>query len=80
MHEQALFRRNLKFFLNPGALGISKGENVASFCLMDFSNGVPQIEFKKINYDKNKVIKALKEKKIPDFKFLIKYFFSKRGF
>jgi len=33
---------------------------------MDFSNGVPQIEFKKINYDENKVIKALKEKKIPD--------------
>ena len=62
-------------FVNPGSLGCSR-DNYARYCAVEFYKEGYNISIHKVEYDKQKVIKAMFERKVPEREFVCKNFYG----
>ncbi|MDF2067582.1 metallophosphoesterase family protein [Bacillus sp. Cr_A10] len=73
-HPEHFFQNERQIYLNPGALGVSKG-NIAPYAIIDFSDSKPTVRIHKATYDKEAFITKFKTLKVPQREILFKLFY-----
>jgi predicted phosphodiesterase len=54
-------------FVNTGSVGRSKdGDPRAGYVVLDVGNGIPQVEFRRVDYDIERAMRAIRESDLPD--------------
>ena len=73
-HPEHLFQANGKTYLNPGALGVSKGET-ASFGIIDASREEAEVTIHQVPYDKAAFLEKFDRLQVPQREILFKLFY-----
>lgn len=74
-HPEHLFQTNDKIYLNPGSLGVSKG-NTAPYAIVDFSSIKPEISIHHVAYDKKSFLQKFETLQVPQRGILFKLFYT----
>lgn len=62
-------------YVNPGSLGCQK-DNLADYCIATVRNGIYEINFKKVRYNKALAIEELDKRNVPEREFIKKTFYG----
>lgn len=62
-------------YINPGALGCQK-DDLADYCLATISNGVYEIDFRKVRYNKTQAIEELDNRNVPEREYIKRVFYG----
>ena len=73
-HPEHLFQTDNKILLNPGALGVSKG-NTAPYAILDFSSSKPKVTIHHVIYDKEAFLQKFESLQVPQKEILFKLFY-----
>lgn len=73
-HPQHLFSNDKQIYLNPGALGVSKG-TTAPYAIIDVSSNEPSISIHHVKYDKKAFLKKFEALEVPQREILFKLFY-----
>lgn len=74
-HPEHLFQTNDKIYLNPGSLGVSKG-NTAPYAIVDFSSIQPEVSIHHVAYDKKAFLQKFETLQVPQREILFKLFYT----
>ncbi|SDN30801.1 phosphoesterase, MJ0936 family [Psychrobacillus sp. OK028] len=74
-HPEHLFQTDNKILLNPGALGVSKG-NTAPYAIIDFSLDKPEVTIHHVKYDKETFLEKFEKLQVPQREILFKLFYK----
>lgn len=73
-HPQHNFSNDKQFYLNPGALGVSKGTD-APYAIIDVSSSHPSITIHHVDYDKKSFLEKFEKLDVPQREVLFKLFY-----
>ncbi|WP_391119648.1 metallophosphoesterase family protein [Psychrobacillus sp. L3] len=73
-HPEHLFQNSHQVYLNPGALGVSKG-NTAPYAIIDFDERKPIVSILHAHYDKKTFLQKFDTLKVPQKEILFKLFY-----
>ncbi|MEK3973580.1 MULTISPECIES: metallophosphoesterase family protein [unclassified Psychrobacillus] len=73
-HPEHFFSNDKQIYLNPGALGVSKG-STAPYAIIDVSTGKTTVTIHHVNYDKRKFLEKFKLLDVPQREILFKLFY-----
>lgn len=74
-HPEHLFQTDNKILLNPGALGVSKGDT-APYAIIDFALGKPEVTIHHVKYDKEAFLEKFENLLVPQREILFKLFYK----
>ncbi|QUG40331.1 metallophosphoesterase family protein [Psychrobacillus sp. INOP01] len=74
-HPEHLFQTDNKILLNPGALGVSKG-NTAPYAIIDFAFVKPEVTIHHVAYDKVAFLQKFETLQVPQREILFKLFYT----
>ena len=74
-HPEHLFETEDKIYLNPGALGVSKG-CTAPYAIVDFTSIKPEVTIHDTTYDKEKFLEKFERLQVPQREILFKLFYK----
>ncbi|MEI4769073.1 metallophosphoesterase family protein [Psychrobacillus sp. FJAT-51614] len=75
-HPEHFFHNEQQVYLNPGALGVSKG-NTAPYGIIDFTKSKPTVQIKHATYDKEAFIQKFNTLQVPQREIMLKLFYLK---
>lgn len=73
-HPEHFFTANGKTFVNPGALGVSKG-NTATYAVIDFFENEATVSIHQATYDKAAFLEKFERLQVPQREILFKLFY-----
>ncbi|TQR20381.1 metallophosphoesterase family protein [Psychrobacillus vulpis] len=73
-HPEHFFQNERQIYLNPGSLGVSKGDT-APYGIIDFSNAKPIISLHHVTYDKASFLKRFETFNVPQREIMFKLFY-----
>ena len=73
-HPEHLFQMDNKIMLNPGALGVSKG-NTAPYAVLEFTSSKPIVTIRHVTYDKEAFLQKFETLQVPQREILFKLFY-----
>lgn len=73
-HPEHLFQSTGKIFLNPGALGVSKGDT-APYGIIDLTESVAEVIIHEAPYDKEAFLRKFEALQVPQREILFKLFY-----
>lgn len=73
-HPEHLFQTDNKIMLNPGALGVSKG-NTAPYAVLNFTLSKPNVTIHHVAYDKEAFLQKFETLQVPQREILFKLFY-----
>lgn len=73
-HPEHFFQNERQIFLNPGALGVSKGDT-APYAIIDFSQIKPIIKIHHVPYNKKAFLQKFETQQVPQREILFKLFY-----
>lgn len=76
-HPEHLFRTDDKIYLNPGSLGVSKG-NTAPYAIIDFCSIKPEVTIHYVKYDKEAFLQKFETLQVPQREILFKLFYTEK--
>lgn len=74
-HPEHLFETEDKIYLNPGALGVSKG-CTAPYAIVDFTSIKPEVTIHHTTYDKETFLEKFERLQVPQREILFKLFYK----
>lgn len=75
-HPEHLFQTEYKIYLNPGSLGVSKG-NTAPYAIVDLSSIKPEVKIHHVAYDKQVFLQKFDTLQVPQREIMFKLFYTK---
>ena len=73
-HPEHFFQAKGKTYVNPGALGVSKG-NKAPYAVIDFSGPEANVSIEHVTYDKEAFLEKFERLQVPQREILFKLFY-----
>ncbi len=73
-HPEHFFQNDHQVYLNPGALGVSKG-NTAPYAIIDFTVLKPIIQIHHASYDKKAFLQSFETLQVPQREIMFKLFY-----
>ncbi len=75
-HKKILNKSEDKLYINPGALGCPGNTNFAPYIILEINNNNIKCKELKCSYNKEKVIKEIKNEAFPGYKNVLKLFYN----
>lgn len=73
-HPEHFLQNDHQIYLNPGALGVSKG-TTAPYAIIDFTTPKPIIQIRHVSYDKKAFLQSFETLNVPQREILFKLFY-----